>query len=140
MNAISKLTLAAAIFGLTLPALAATQAALPKAQTQGAITYVSGGIGRDEAMAMKRATSRYSLSMVFSAGKHNEYVADVDVTIKNAAGKTLLSAVASGPIMLVKLPPAQYTVTAKFDGKTLSREAHIGTKGDRPLSFHWNKA
>jgi hypothetical protein len=124
-----------------LPAFAAqTAAALPQARTEGAISYVSGGIGKNEALAMKRAESNYPLSLVFSEGKHNAYVADIDVTIKNHADKVVLQTNSEGPIMLVKLPPGKYAVSANMGGKTLQRLANVAAKGDTSLAFHWPHA
>ncbi|MBE0621148.1 MAG: carboxypeptidase regulatory-like domain-containing protein [Burkholderiales bacterium] len=140
MNAIGKVSFGALILGLTLPALAASQVMLPQARTDGAVTYLSGGIGRDEALAMRRAEKNYPLSMVFSAGKHNEYVADVYVTIKNTAGKAVLNTISDGPIMLVKLPAGKYALTAEMDGKTLHRTAMVSGTGDVQKAFHWPKA
>lgn len=137
MNAISKTTLGAVALGLTLPALAASHVALPKAKTEGAVTYLSGGIGHDEALAMRRAAKHYPLSMVFSKGKRGEFVADVNVTIKDKVGKTVLKTVSDGPIMLTKLPAGEYSVTAALGDKALRRTAKISGKGDVQESFHW---
>lgn len=124
----------------TLPALAAAHVPLPQPKTEGMVTYLSGGIGSDEALAMRQAAQRYPLSMVFSAGRHNEFVADVYVTIKDKSGKTVLNTVAEGPIMLAKLPPGEYSVIVDMDGKTLRRKAEVSAKGDIQESFHWPHA
>jgi hypothetical protein len=113
---------------------------LPQAKIEGAITYMSGGIGKDEALAMKKQEKHYPLSLVFSEGKHDEYVAGVGVTIKNPAGKTLLHTTSDGPIMLLKLPPGEYKVSADMGGKSLLRTAKVTAKGGTNLSFHWPHA
>jgi hypothetical protein len=78
--------------------------------------------------------------MVFSAARDNEFLANVQVTIKDKAGKEMLSAISDGPIMLVKLPAGKYTVAAESDGKTLHRTVQVPAKGDRQVSFHWRQA
>ena len=140
MNAFSKTILGAIALGLALPAFAATHASLPAAKSEGNVTYLSGGIGKDEALAMKRAEKDYPLSMVFSEGKHNEYVADVRVTIKDKTGKTVLNTVSNGPIMLARLPAGTYSVTAEMGGKAQHRTAKVSDKGDVMESFHWPHA
>lgn len=140
MNAISKTTLGALALGLTLPALAASYVSLPPAKTVGSVTYVSGGIGHDEALAMRQAAKDYPLSMVFSAGKRGEFVADVHVTIKDSSGKTVLDTVSDGPIMLTKLPAGDYSVTAEMNGKKLHRMAKVSGKGDVRETFNWPRA
>lgn len=122
---------------LALPAAAAM---LPPAKTENGVTYVVGGIGHDESAAMKAAEKSYPLSMIFYAGKDNEYVADVKVAIKDKAGKTVLDTRADGPIMLVKVPAGRYTITADRNGKTLHHTVQVGAKLHKEADFHWPKA
>jgi len=89
---------------------------------------------------MKEEARHYPLSMVFSAKKDNEYLADVHVDIRNKAGKEVLNTVSDGPIMLVKLPAGSYKVSAQVGGKTLHRSVRIPAKGDEQLNFHWPHA
>ena len=136
-----KKTFAASTGALALAlAFSTAAAALPQPQTENGITYLTGGIGSDESAAMKAAAKDYPLSMVFSGGKHNAYLADVKVTIKDHAGKAMLDTVADGPIMLVRLPAGKYAVAAMRDGKTLHRIVQVKAKGDRQVHFHWPKA
>lgn len=121
-------------------AFSAAAAALPQPKTENGVTYLAGGIGRDESAAMKAAAKDYPLSMVFSGGKHNAYLADVKVTIKDRADKAVLDTVADGPIMLVKLPAGKYAVTAMKDGESLHRTVQVKAQGDRQVVFHWPKA
>lgn len=133
-----KTGLAASPLALALAfAWPAAAAAIPAAKTEHGITYVSGGIGRDEAAAMKAAAKHYPLSMVFDAGKHDEYLAGVKVRLERKDGKLAFNEVADGPIMLLKLPQGRYTIDATRDGKTLRRTVSIPAKGDRQVVFHW---
>jgi hypothetical protein len=49
------------------PAFAAIPKTLPPAQTQGAVTYVSGGIGQKEAQAFEAAARQYPLDLEFAS-------------------------------------------------------------------------
>lgn len=141
MNRYAILTACLIAIGLAPHAFAAqAAAALPQVRTEGAISYVSGGIGKSEALAMKKAERSYPLSVVFSEGEHNAYVADVDVTIRSRAHKVVLHANSAGPIMLAKLPPGEYIVSADMGGKTLRRSVSVAAKGDTNLAFHWPHA
>jgi hypothetical protein len=120
-------------------ALQATAATLPQPKTVNGVTYVNGGIGSDEAAAMKAEAKHYPMSMIFAAGKDNAYLADIKVTIKDKEGKDVLST-AAGPIMLVKLPAGTYVVDAQRNGATLHRTVRIGSKGEQQIVFHWPKA
>lgn len=137
MKRYSGLATSAITLGFAVTAFAAGQGGLPEAKTQGSITYVSGGIGSDEAAAMKQEQSRYPLSLIFSEGARGEYLAQIQVTIKSKDGKTLLQTVADGPIMLVRLPAGDYRIDAQAEGRTLEREAKVRATGDTQLAFNW---
>ena len=97
------------------------------------MTYVSGGIGKDESDAMKQAASRYSLAieMASPASPRAEYVADVKIDIRDQRGATVLNTISDGPILLANLPPGRYTVSATKDGASQRRDIIIGS-GARP--------
>ncbi|HUL40610.1 MAG TPA: carboxypeptidase-like regulatory domain-containing protein [Burkholderiales bacterium] len=142
MKANAKLAIGALALGLALPATAAVmmQNALPSPKTENGITYLDGGFGQDQAMAMYAEAKQYPLSMVFSADKNNEYLADVNVTIKDKAGNTVLTTLSSGPILMAKLPAGEYTITAEANGKTLFRTVKVQANGDTRLYLHWSQA
>jgi len=106
-------------------------------QEQNGITYLSGGIGEDEAKAIQQ-TSGYNLHMTFSVGVENEYIPDVDVAIHNAQGQSVLNLTGAGPLVYVQLPPGKYTVVATRAGETRRDTADVGTGTARNLVFHWN--
>ena len=142
MKSTSRLIAGAIALGLSFPAWAgsAMEYTLPQTKTENGITYMSGGVGKPEAGAMREEARHYPLSMIFSAAKDNEFLADVKVDIKNTAGKEMLNAVSDGPIMLVKLPAGSYTIAAEAHGKTLHRTVQVPARGDHQVSFHWQKA
>jgi hypothetical protein len=122
-----------------LPALAATVGTLPAEQTQGTVTYVSGGIGQDEAQAFAAAARQYPLTLEFVI-KHTpraEYTANVHITIIDAQGQRLLDTRSDGPFLLAKLPAGRYTVTAKRQGQTLTKTVHVATHKPAHMMFRW---
>ena len=122
---------------LVIGALAVTahadEGTLPAERTQGSITYVTGGIGKDESDAMKQAASRYSLAIEMSspAGPRAEYVADVKIDIRDQRGATVLSTTSDGPMLLANLPPGRYTINADKNGRSQQRNIVVGS-GARP--------
>ena len=125
---------------LLAAALQASAATLPQAKTENGVSYLSGGIGQDEAAAMRAEAKDYPLSMVFSAGKDNEYLAGVTVTIKDKTGKQVLNTASTGPILLVKLPAGRYSIAAERNGQTLRRTVQVNHHGDKRVNFHWASA
>ncbi|MDO7898216.1 carboxypeptidase regulatory-like domain-containing protein [Pseudomonas citrulli] len=104
---------------------------------QNGITYLSGGVGEDEARAIGQAQG-YNLHMTFAVGVENKYIPDVDVIVQNASGQTLLTLDQAGPLVYVQLPPGKYTVRATRNGEERRDTAEVGNGGARNLVFHWN--
>ncbi len=135
MNRIGRTLIAAAI---ALPSLAmAQESALPLAKTQGSVTYVTGGIGLDESTALRQEQKNYPLSLLFTEGKRGAYVANVHVTVKGAGGKVLVDSASSGPIMLVRLPPGEYRVSAELRGEAKQASVKVPETGTARYAFNW---
>jgi hypothetical protein len=119
--------------------LSTVQAGLPPVQHQGAVEYVSGGIGLDESEAMKAAAKDYPLALTFAAQRDGkaDYVANVGVSIHDAQGKPVLQATAEGPYMLVKLPAGRYKVSATYNGAAQDREISVQNGGTARAVFEW---
>ena len=126
------------------PAFAAIDphAALPAEQHHGRIAYRSGGIGQDEARAMRREASRYPLELLFVArqGKRDDFLADMPVTIRNANGDTVFHGRSTGPYFLAKLPAGRYTVTSTDRGKRVTRHVTVKDHGTQRVVFEWRGA
>ena len=112
---------------------------LPPEETQGAITYRTGGIGHEEATAMKQVEANYPLALEFvaKAEPDNWFLADVAVTIKDAHGHTALDTYSDGPFLFAKLPDGGYTVTATYEGRSETRHVNIGASKRERFFFIW---
>jgi hypothetical protein len=107
-------------------------------QEQNGISYLSGGIGEDEAKAIQQTTG-YNLHMTFSVGPKDEYIPDVQLLVQNAKGPVLTLSQA-GPLVYVQLPAGKYTVVATRNGDAKRDTIDIGSAGARNLVFHWNSS
>jgi hypothetical protein len=144
MNSLSRLVaLGALIFPIFLNATNLAPIDNTGVQTQpmqqNGITYLSGGIGEDEARAIGQAQG-YNLHMTFAIGPENKYVPDVDVAVLNASGQTLLTLSDAGPLVYVQLPPGKYSVVATRNGEERRDTADVGSGAARKLVFHWNSS
>lgn len=135
-------SLAVGAFALVSAPYAAAQeeSALPAARTVAGVKYVQGGIGKDESDAMLKVAGRYPLSLVFSGGKANNYVGDIDLRVRDAAGRTVLQTNAEGPIVLIDLPAGKYVIDAEYRDKTLTQRIELPPKRATRLDFHWPSA
>lgn len=110
-----------------------------QAQTQNGITYLSGGIGMDEACALQRMPG-YTLRMTFSEGVGNEYVPVSAISIQNAQAHEILNVNDVGPMMLVKLPAGHYVVVAQHEGREVRSAVDLTTGKPYTLNLHWKDA
>jgi hypothetical protein len=116
--------------GAVLPALA-TNLRMPPEQQQGAVRYVSGGIGEGESRLFEQRLSRYPLAveLVEKAGKRDAFTSDSRVRITDAHGHTVLATQAGGPFLLVDLAPGRYAVEATLNDTTLRKHAVLVRAG-----------
>jgi len=109
----------------------------PEPQTQGDVTFVSGGIGESERYAMEAMKSDYNLNLLFAAKGTGDFLADVNVRIADAQGNTVVETVADGPFLFARLKPGNYTVLAEKDGRVMRQKARVGAGKRASLSFYW---
>lgn len=117
----------AGLASVAVPVLAAASANMPAEQYQGAVGFVTGGIGSTEAKVFEQQASRHPLEieLLERAGKYNEFTADAMVKIADRHGRTVLDTQAGGPFMLVDLPPGRYSVQARLNNETLKKSSVV---------------
>jgi hypothetical protein len=103
------------------------------------VPHISGGVGESGRDEINAVQDQYSLKMVF-AYTNGDFLAEVKVVITDAAGATLLSTVADGPWLLVKLPAGSYQVAATVDGVTKSEQVTVPASGLKTLDLRWPTA
>jgi len=120
------------------PTMAADNLAALNPMQEGAVTYVSGGIGDDERQKMDGLAAEYPLKLVFATkGTPNEFLSDIKVQVKDGGGKTLVDAVSQGPFFLLKMPAGKYTINADNDG--VAKQQVVQVVGGKPqrVVFVW---
>lgn len=140
------ISISIAILGLASPwvALAQTpevmfQMEAPAPITTGNVTYVSGGIGSDEAQSMRAIVKNYPLEIVFvqKYGQQEEFLAEVNVQIKDDHQDVMLDIKTEGPYLLAKLPQGKYRVMAEHNGVVKQQWAHVKGNKHQKLVFWW---
>ena len=112
------------------------QAVQLQPQEQNGIRYLAGGIGQDEANAM-RHTQGYDLHVELSTGPEGKFQSGATVDIQNAQGKSLLSVQDVGPLLYVQLPPGQYKVIGQADGTTVQQQVTVNGKAPVTANLNW---
>jgi hypothetical protein len=142
----------AAIIVLTLLLLVMAMFSAPVAsaadelqlRNYGGVDYVSGGVGKDEADALKQQSADFALTLEFASSRTAEgdvspgaYLADVKVDIRDAQGHPMLNATSEGPLLLVRLPPGNYTVGAEWNGVRKEHSVDLPEGARRHVVFMW---
>lgn len=118
----------------------AADVALPRTQQSGPVTYLSGGIGLEQSLAIKEVMNNYPLVLTFvgrSANNANEYLSDIPVTISDKSGHKILDVQSDGPFMLASLPDGRYTVSASYRGITENYGVNVSRHAHARQTFLW---
>ena len=129
------LILPCVLFSLT--SLAEESAIQP--QTQGEVTFVTGGVGIDERNELDASRANYNLSLLFSVQGTGDYLSDVKIRITDLKGNVFLETVSDGPKLFAKLPPGRYIVIADLNGETYNKTVSIRGKQNTSLYFSWSQ-
>jgi hypothetical protein len=123
--------------------LVRAQSDLPQEQRQGSITYIAGGIGSDEADAMRRAATSYPLTLELAArsgGLRDGFIADARVEIDDLKGQTLLATKVDGPFLLVRLPAGSYALQVAWEGAVERKNVTIASGERLHVVFEFPRA
>lgn len=130
-KAISVVLLSA---GLMIGAPVLAQSML-QAQEQNGITYITGGVGVDEAKAIESMRGRYNLHLTVTA-KNGDFLAYVPVKVMNSRKQIVLDTKTNGPYLFAQLPAGRYEVIAGGeDTRAQQRTVQVGARGGANLHF-----
>jgi hypothetical protein len=117
-------------------ALAQPDYAAPRAN---GVDYLNGGIGSEQADAMRRMGADYPVQMTFAErnGAADQFVADVHLRVTDSRGRTVVDLPSQGPIFLLQVPPGAYTVEAEHQGDVKTRRFDVAAGGHDRLGFEW---
>ncbi|MFK3815867.1 carboxypeptidase regulatory-like domain-containing protein [Pseudomonas sp. NPDC089407] len=112
------------------------QAVQLQPQEQNGVRYLQGGIGQDEANALRKTTG-YDLHIELSTGPDGKFQSGVTVDIHSAQGQPVLSVTDAGPLLYVQLPPGKYKVTGNAQGQTVQQAVTVNGKSPATVNLNW---
>ena len=94
------------------------------------VSYVTGGIGKDEREAIEASKADYNL-YVMSANIDGAFVGDTHVVITRKQGNEVEEVlnVDSGPLLYVRLPAGSYTLIATLGEQTKEQKLVVNAQG-----------
>lgn len=105
---------------------------------EGAISYVSGGVGSESLDRLSAIAKDFNLKLVFALTS-GDYLSRVRVVIADSAGQTLLDSTAEGPWLLANLPAGNYHVAATLGADEQKREVAVAAGKLTTIDFRWAK-
>jgi hypothetical protein len=103
------------------------------------VPYVSGGIGADEREQLRAKEGEYNLKIV-TAETSGDYLARVRVVIESAANERLVDTTLDGPILLARVPPGSYTITATAGSESHTQTVTVPAAALQQVDFRWGPA
>jgi hypothetical protein len=118
---------------------AQSKAPLPLEHHRGAVTWISGGVSKNAADAMRGVASRYNVRLVMAEAREPRaaFLGAVPVKISDAKKHVVLDIKTDGPLLFLKLPPGRYTVSAKVAGHVLSKSFRAKDRGSQEITLIW---
>ena len=138
MNFALAVALASALCTST-QAWAQSKAPLPREHYKGSVTWISGGVSKNAADAMRRVASRYNVRMIMAERREPRaaFLGAVPVRISNAKRQVVLDIKTDGPLLFLKLPRGRYTVSAKVAGHLLTTSFRVKDRGSVEITLLW---
>jgi hypothetical protein len=100
------------------------------------VAYITGGVGQDEATAIRELASGYNMRATFTT-RSGEYLSGVNVQVLKVDGATVFAATSDGPYLFARLPQGHYRVIASVDGAQRSRDVYIPARGGVRFTLVW---
>jgi hypothetical protein len=104
----------------------------------GGISWVHGGVGEEDRIAMEQVAAQHNLHLTFAFKGSGAYLADVQVAIRSASGQTLAETTASGPWLYARLPDGDYRIAATHGSQTLDQRIAIKGGARREWVFRFD--
>ena len=100
----------------------------PQTNDEG-VSYICGGVGKEEASYMRKQANKHDLMLEFAA-RNGEFLSDVSVQIANAQGQQVLQTNCDGPMMLINFPKGgTYNVHADAAGYIQNQSVNVSGRG-----------
>lgn len=101
------------------------------------LSYMTGGIGDEEVLAMRPYAKKFTLNLLFSEGYAGQSVTDVNVNIYDEQSKLVFRIKGAKPVLYVNLPAGNYTILANNNGAKLRHKLTIEKNTHQRVILNW---
>jgi len=99
---------------------------------------VSGGIGSEEAEAIRLQAPEFPVHITFSEGKDGKSITDVALKITNHDGFSVFELPSAGPILYIKLPDGSYDISSQYGGITKLGKVKVLRNKSANVYLNWD--
>jgi len=134
MNLLSQLVLTLALLLGCRFALAQ----IPPTQHSAGISYISGGVGEEETIAILAEAKQWPLLLELSQIENGRgiWIFGANIKVSNSK-RVVFDAQADGPYMLINLEQGDYTMQASYQGVIQNRIISIKANSSQKISIFW---
>jgi len=113
----------------------ATDAATPR--VEGGITYVTGGVGEREQVALQSVRNEYNLRITLAEKGSGAFLAGALVTIADGTGRRMGLVTAHGPWLYARVAPGNYTIEVEYEGTRAQQKLLVLPGAAREAYFYF---
>jgi hypothetical protein len=116
-----------------------SMAQIPETQYSQGISYITGGVGEGETVAMLAEAKQWPLLLEMSQIENGRGVWIFGATIKilNSSKQAIFNAQADGPYMLINLVAGDYLIEAAYEGVIQKRSLSIKAESSQKIALFW---
>jgi hypothetical protein len=114
-------------------------AQIPATQYSSGISYISGGVGEEETVAILAEAKQWPVLLELSQIENGRgvWIFGANIKIVNAKKQVVFNASADGPYMLINLEPGDYSIEASYQGVEQKRALSVKANASQKISLFW---
>ena len=135
MKTLTKIILSIAVF--TANHFAVAQ--IPPTLHSNEISYISGGVGEEETIAILAEAKQWPVLVELSQIENGRgvWIFGAKIKIINAKKQAIFDAQADGPYMLINLSPGDYLLQASYEGVEQNRVLSVKAGSPQKIPLFW---
>lgn len=114
-------------------------AQIPPTQHSNGISYITGGVGEEESLAIVAESKQWPLFLELSQLENGRgvWIFGANIKITNVKQQLVFSAQADGPYMLINLDAGDYFIEASYQGVVQKRQISVKANSPQKVSIFW---
>lgn len=114
-------------------------AQIPATQHANGISYITGGVGEEESLAIVAEAKQWPLFLELSQLENGRgvWIFGADIKILNSKQQVVFEAQAEGPYMVINLDAGDYSIEASYQGVVQKRAISVKANTPQKVSIFW---